>query len=242
MQRHTPAPSPPSLAQRYALVRQRIDTACQRAQRDPASVRLLAVSKGQPHSAVQQLFELGQCCFGESYLQEALEKRQRFDSPAIEWHYIGHIQSNKSADIAHHFDWVHSVDRFKIAQRLSVQRPPEMAPLNICLQINVDEEATKHGVRVDDALALARRISELPNLQLRGLMALPKPTTDFEQQRHAFARLRQLAETLQCAGLALDTLSMGMSDDLEAAIAENSHIVRVGSALFGPRGSKVASQ
>jgi len=220
---------------RYTEITQGIEAACLRYQRNPNELCLLAVSKGHDHCAIEQLYSLGQQQFAESYLNEALEKQSQLTALNIEWHYIGHIQSNKTADIANHFSWVHSVDRLKIAQRLNTQRDDKLAPLNICLQINVNQEDSKGGVSEDEALALAQQIAELPKLQLRGLMALPQRANTFDQQRQAFARLRRLYEQLQAAGLLLDTLSMGMSNDFEAAIAEHSTHLRIGNALFGPR-------
>jgi len=207
--------------------------------RPPLEVKLLAVSKTFPVQAIIEAALWGQVAFGENYLQEALDKIQfvRENQPALalEWHFIGPIQSNKTRAIAENFQWVHSVDREKIALRLSEQRPATLAPLNICLQINISGEASKSGVPPADAVELALRIASLPNLRLRGLMAVPEPSEDVAEQRAAFAALRQIQETLQQRGLALDTLSMGMSSDLDAAIAEGSTMVRIGTAIFGKR-------
>ncbi|NDI86142.1 YggS family pyridoxal phosphate-dependent enzyme [Undibacterium crateris] len=207
--------------------------------RPPLEVKLLAVSKTFPVQAIIEAAQWGQVAFGENYLQEALDKIQfvRENQPelALEWHFIGPIQSNKTRAIAENFHWVHSVDREKIAIRLSEQRPATLPPLNICLQINVSGEASKSGVPPTEAVKLALRIASLPNLRLRGLMAVPEPSEDVAEQRAAFAALRQIQETLQQRGLALDTLSMGMSSDLDAAIAEGSTIVRIGTAIFGKR-------
>jgi pyridoxal phosphate enzyme (YggS family) len=196
---------------------------------------LIAVSKTFPLEAIRAAFAAGQRVFAESYLQEATEKiRQLADLP-IEWHYIGPIQSNKTGPIAREFDWVHSVDRLKIAQRLSDVRPDELPPLQVCLQVNIGGEATKSGVPPDEAPGLVRSIAALPRIRLRGLMTIPPPVPDVASQRAQFRILRELRERLSSAGLELDTLSMGMSDDLEAAIAEGATMVRVGRAIFGNR-------
>jgi pyridoxal phosphate enzyme (YggS family) len=207
--------------------------------RDPASVRLLAVSKTFPAEAVLEAVAAGQRAFGENYLQEALDKiaavAAALPTEQVEWHFIGPIQSNKTRPIAAGFAWVHTVERLKIAQRLSEQRPRGMAPLNVCIQVNISGEASKSGATPEELAGLARQVAALPNLKLRGLMAIPEPETDPVKQRAAFARLRVLAEQLRAEGLELDTLSMGMSADLAAAIAEGATIVRVGSAIFGSR-------
>ncbi len=221
-----------TIANNIAKVATRIREAAQAAGRTPGEVRLLAVSKTQPADAIRQASEAGLHDFGENYLQEALEKQAALSDLPLTWHFIGPIQSNKTKSIAEHFDWVHSVDRLKIAQRLSDQRPESLSPLNICLQVNVSGEASKSGCEPQDVPALAQAISALPRLRLRGLMAIPEPTDDPAEQRAAFARLRQLQQSLD---LGLDTLSMGMSQDLEAAIAEGATWVRVGTALFGAR-------
>ncbi|MCS0708271.1 YggS family pyridoxal phosphate-dependent enzyme [Massilia aurea] len=210
--------------------------ASERARND---VQLLAVSKTFPAQAVLDAMAVGQLAFGENYLQEALDKiasvAQAQPDAAVEWHFIGPIQSNKTRPIAASFAWVHTVERLKIAQRLSEQRPPELGPLNICLQVNISGEASKSGASPEELPALAREVAQLPNLRLRGLMAIPEPTTDVAEQRAAFARVRALFDALRADGLALDTLSMGMSGDLAPAIAEGATIVRVGSAIFGKR-------
>lgn len=220
-------------------VREHISRAATQAGRDSASVQLLAVSKTFGPNAVFDAAAAGQRAFGENYLQEALDKMQAVRSAqpglALEWHFIGPIQSNKTRLIAEHFDWVHSVDRQKIAQRLSDQRPEHLPPLNICLQVNISHEASKSGVLPEDVLPLAQSVAGLPRLRLRGLMAIPEPAADFDAQRKPFGQLRELQETLKRHGLALDTLSMGMSADLDAAIAEGGTIVRVGTAIFGKR-------
>ncbi len=221
-----------TIAKNIAKVRTRIREAAQACGRDPQTVGLLAVSKTKPAAAVREAHACGQRDFGENYLQEALNKQAELSDLPLTWHFIGPIQSNKTRPIAEHFAWVHSVDRLKIAQRLSEQRPTQLPPLNICLQVNVSGEASKSGCTPDELPALATAVAALPNLRLRGLMAIPEPTPDVMAQRAAFARLRSLRDGL---GLSLDTLSMGMSDDLEAAIVEGATCVRVGSALFGAR-------
>lgn len=196
---------------------------------------LLAVSKGMPESAIRRAFSAGQFEFAESYAQEAIAKIGATHDLPIVWHFIGPIQSNKTSAIAENFAWVHSVDRLKIATRLSAARPSSMAPLNICIQINSSGEVSKSGVAPADLIALASEIATLPRLALRGLMAIPAPSNNFEEQRQAFRRVHDHFEALCRAGFALDTLSMGMSDDLEAAIAEGATMIRVGTAIFGPR-------
>lgn len=227
-----------TIAENSATVLERIAAASRTAGRDPATVGLLAVSKTKPAAALREAAAAGLRDFGENYLQEALDKQPALADLPLVWHFIGPIQSNKTRAIASHFDWVHSVDRLKIAQRLAEQRPPERGPLNICLQVNVSGEASKSGCHPDELPALAAAVSQLPNLRLRGLMAIPEATDDPASQRAAFARLRTMSETLN---LNLDTLSMGMSQDLEAAIAEGATWVRVGTALFGARDYGVAS-
>lgn len=221
-----------TLADNLSAISARIASAARAAGRDPASVQLLAVSKTKPASAIREIHAAGVCDFGENYLQEALTKQQALGDLPLIWHFIGPIQSNKTKSIAEHFDWVHSVDRLKIAQRLSEQRPAGLAPLNICLQVNVSGEDSKSGCAPADLPALAKAVAALPNLRLRGLMAIPEPTDDRAAQEAAFATLRQLQEGLD---LGLDTLSMGMSHDLEAAIAQGATWVRIGTALFGAR-------
>lgn len=223
-----------TIASNIAKVATRIREAAQAAARDPDEVRLLAVSKTQPAEAIRQASAAGLGDFGENYLQEALDKQAELADLPLTWHFIGPIQSNKTKAIAEHFDWVHSVDRLKIAQRLSAKRPASLPPLNVCLQVNVSGEASKSGCEPQEVASLAKEIAALPRLRLRGLMAIPEPTEDPAEQRAAFARLRQLQEALD---LRLDTLSMGMSQDLEAAIAEGATWVRIGTALFGARTS-----
>jgi pyridoxal phosphate enzyme (YggS family) len=198
-------------------------------------VTLLVVSKTFGPEAIVQAHAAGQLAFGENYIQEAVEKIQALAHLPLEWHCIGPIQSNKTRLVAQHFDWVHTVDRLKIAQRLNEQRPVELQPLSICIQVNVDGGPTKSGVVPADALELAQAVAAMPRLRLRGLMCIPEPATDFVAACAVFARARALFDQLNRAGLALDTLSMGMSDDLEAAIASGSTMVRVGSAIFGKR-------
>lgn len=223
------------LAHRLATVLERIRTAEQRFQRPPGSVTLLAVSKAHSAAAIAEAAAAGQRHFGENYLQEALEKMEALRDLDLDWHFIGPIQSNKTRKITEAFNWVHSVDRLKIAQRLSEQRPENLPPLNICLQANISQESTKQGLNLNEMTGVAKAVASLPRLRLRGLMAIPAPSTDFAEQRRSCALLRETQETLIRDGLALDTLSMGMSDDLEAAIAEGATIVRIGTAIFGPR-------
>jgi pyridoxal phosphate enzyme (YggS family) len=214
-----------------------IVAAARNAGRNPSDIALLAVSKTFGPDAVLEAYAAGQRAFGENYLQEALEKVAALKdrAPDIEWHFIGPLQSNKTRPVAEHFSWVHSVDRLKIAQRLSEQRPPGLAPLNICLQVNVSGEASKSGCAPHDLPALAHAVAALPNLRLRGLMAIPEPAATEAAQRLPLRALRMLAEQMRGDGLALDTLSMGMSADLAAAVAEGATMVRIGSAIFGER-------
>lgn len=221
--------------QRLAEVDARIAAAVAAAGRDPASVQLLGVSKTFGPEAVAALFDAGLVRFGENYLQEALDKVAALTGRGIEWHFIGPIQSNKTRPIAETFGWVHSVDRLKIAERLSAQRPAGLPPLNVLLEINVSGEASKGGATPAEIPALADAVARLPNLKLRGLMAIPAASSDPAEQRAAFARVRAAFDALNRDGYGLDTLSMGMSGDLEAAIAEGATFVRVGTALFGKR-------
>ena len=223
-------------ATRLHAVQARIRAAEQRFQRLPGSVGLLAVSKTQSVAAITVMAAAGQRCFGENYLQEALDKIIELAALELEWHFIGPIQANKTRGIAERLAWVHSVDRLKITERLNAQRPADLPPLNVCLQVKIDQEITKHGLDEADLATVAEAVATLPRLRLRGLMAIPAPTLDFAAQRRPFAQLRERWERLNADGLQLDTLSMGMSDDLEAAIAEGATLVRVGTALFGPRG------
>ena len=221
-----------TIAENIAKVGARIREAAQASGRDYASIGLLAVSKTKPAAAIRQAHAAGLSDFGENYLQEALEKQLELNDLPLIWHFIGPIQSNKTKPIAEHFAWVHSVDRLKVAERLSAQRPTHLPALNICLQVNVSGEASKSGCTPEALPALAQAVSKLPNLKLRGLMAIPEPTEDPAEQRAAFARLKELQNRLN---LDLDTLSMGMSHDLEAAIGEGATWVRIGTALFGAR-------
>ena len=218
-------------------VRQRIAQAAADASRDASAVTLLAVSKTFPAEDVRAAFDAGQRAFGENYVQEAVAKITELADlrSEIEWHFIGPLQSNKTKVVAENFDWVHSVDRLKIAERLSDQRPDGMPRLNVCLQINVSGEDSKSGVAPDDALALAHQIAALPRLRLRGLMAIPEPAGTLDEQRVPHRRLREIMDTLRADGLELDTLSMGMSADIEAAILEGATMVRIGTAIFGAR-------
>lgn len=221
-----------TIADNLSALANRIESAARAAGREPASVQLLAVSKTKPASAIREIHAAGVRDVGENYLQEALAKQDELRDLPLIWHFIGPIQSNKTKAIAEHFDWVHSVDRLKIAQRLSEQRPAGLPPLNICLQVNVSGEDSKSGCAPADLPALAKAVAALPNLRLRGLMAIPEPTEDRAAQEAAFASLRRLQEGLD---LDCDTLSMGMSHDLEAAIAQGATWVRIGTALFGAR-------
>ena len=225
----------PSIAHNIASVRAQIQAACQAAGRAPDSVQLLAVSKTWGADAVRQAHAAGQTAFGENYIQEAVDKIAALHDLPLQWHCIGPIQSNKTRLVTEHFDWVHSVDRLKIAQRLSEQRPAHLPPLQVCIQVNVDGGETKSGVSPQDLPALAQSVAALPRLQLRGLMTIPDPTETPAQMRAVHARARALFEALRLQGLPLDTLSMGMSADMAAAIAEGSTMVRVGTAIFGQR-------
>ena len=215
--------------------RRRLEMACRQAGRPTDAVTLLAVSKTFPAAAIREAYTAGQRAFGESYLQEALEKIAALQDLAIDWHFIGPIQSNKTRPIAEHFHWVHSVDRLKIAERLAAARPAPLPPLNVCIQVNVSGEASKSGVDPAAALALATQVAALPRLRLRGFMTIPRPTVDPMEEQGQFAALRGIYEEARRAGLAVDTLSMGMSADLEAAILEGATLVRVGTAIFGRR-------
>ncbi|RME35127.1 MAG: YggS family pyridoxal phosphate-dependent enzyme [Gammaproteobacteria bacterium] len=222
-------------AERLQQVRERIRRAALGAGRDPGTIGLVAVGKTRPATALAALAAAGQRRFGENYLQEALEKVEALTAPGLEWHFIGPVQSNKTRPVATRFHWLHSLDRLRIARRLSEQRPPELEPLQVCIQVNISGEATKAGVALAELPALAREVAALPRLRLRGLMALPAPEPDPRRQREPFARLREALEALNREGFDLDTLSMGTSSDLEAAIAEGATLVRIGTALFGPR-------
>ena len=225
----------PSIADNLARVRAQIQAACQAAGRAPDSVRLLAVSKTWGADAVRQACAAGQTAFGENYIQEAVDKISALRDLPLEWHCIGPIQSNKTRLVAEHFDWVHSIDRLKIAQRLSEQRPVQLPPLQVCIQVNVDGSENKSGVSPQELPALAQAVAALPRLRLRGLMTIPEPAENPAQMHAVHAQARALLEALRQQGLALDTLSMGMSADMDAAIAEGSTLVRVGTAIFGQR-------
>ena len=224
-----------TLASALQSVRERIDRAARAAGRDASEIQLLAVSKTWPAPRLREAWQAGQRAFGENYAQEGVQKIGQLTALPIEWHFVGPVQSNKTRALAESFAWVHSVDREKIAARLSAARPPDLPPLDICLQVNVSGEATKGGVAPADACALARAVASLPHLRLRGLMSIPRPERDEAAQRHWFRMLREIKDRIGAEGIALDTLSMGMSDDLEAAVLEGATIVRVGTAIFGPR-------
>jgi pyridoxal phosphate enzyme (YggS family) len=224
-----------SIAENLQVVRGRISSAARAAGRDPAAVRLLAVSKTHAPARIREACAAGQDAFGENYVQEAEAKMAALADLPLEWHLVGPLQSNKTRAAAERFRWVHSVDREKIARRLSEQRPQGLPPLEVLVQVNVSGEAAKSGVAPADASALACAVARLPRLRLRGLMAVPEPTPDAALQRARFRVLRELYESLRREGLELDTLSMGMTDDLEAAIAEGSTLVRIGTAIFGRR-------
>ncbi|MFM0335332.1 YggS family pyridoxal phosphate-dependent enzyme [Paraburkholderia fungorum] len=227
----------PDLIHNLDAVQQRISLAAHVAGRDARSISLLAVSKTFPAEDVRAAHAAGQRAFGENYVQEALTKIETLADlrASIEWHFIGPLQSNKTRPVAENFDWVHSVDRLKIAQRLSEQRPDHLAPLNVCLQVNISGEASKSGLSIPEAVEVAQEIAALPKLKLRGLMAIPEPAGGIDEQRVPHRHLRELFERLCADGLELDTLSMGMSSDLEAAVLEGATIVRVGTAIFGAR-------
>jgi len=227
----------PTITERLQQVWTQIHRAELAAQRTPGSVRLLAVSKTRTVAEIREALVAGQTAFGESYVQEALEKIMALANAPIEWHFIGPIQSNKTAQIAAHFDWVHSVDRLKIAQRLNDQRGNH-GPLNVCIQMNTSGEDSKGGIQASDLPSLAQAIRELPRLRLRGLMTIPAPEPEYAKQRVPFHQLKLYLDDLNRQGMGLDTLSMGMTDDLEAAIAEGATIVRIGTAVFGSRPTK----
>lgn len=216
-------------------VRARIRQAAAAAGRDAEGIDLLAVSKTMPAEAVAEAAAAGQRAFGENYVQEGVDKARQLAGLGLEWHFIGPLQSNKTRPVAETFAWVHSIDRLKLAERLSAQRPAGLPPLNVCVQVNVSGEDTKSGCTEEEAPALCRAVAALPNLRLRGLMAIPAPADGAAAQREPLARLRQLFEQLNREGLALDTLSMGMSHDLEAAVMEGATMVRIGTAIFGER-------
>lgn len=216
-------------------VRKRIELAAESVGRPAGAVKLLAVSKTMPAQAVREAYAAGQLAFGENYIQEAVDKMAALSDLTLEWHCIGPIQSNKTQAVASNFDWVHSIDRLKIAERLSAKRPAHLPPLQVCLQVNIDGGANKSGVAPQDLLALAQAVKKLPHLQLRGLMTIPEPAETDAAMRAVHRQTKELFDSLNAAGLSLDTLSMGMTADLEAAIAEGSNCVRVGTAIFGSR-------
>lgn len=226
-----------SIEQAFAQTHTRIDAALAKAGRPPKSAQLLAVSKTKPAHMIETLAGLGQRAFGENYVSEGIEKIQALASLPLEWHFIGPIQSNKTRAIASAFDWVHSVDRIKLITRLAEQRPTDLPPLNVLIQVNLDGETQKAGCAPEDIEALAEAIDQAPSLCLRGLMAIPAPRTEYADQLAVFERLKHLYDQLKLKHPSVDTLSAGMSDDLEAAIAAGATLVRIGSALFGPRAS-----
>lgn len=229
---------PVTIADKLSRVRQRLADAAAEAGRPAGEITLIAVSKTQAAAAIAEAYAAGQRRFGENYLQEALDKQAELTELAdLEWHFLGPIQSNKTRAVAEHFSWVHSLDRLKIARRLSDQRPPSLGPVNVCIQVNIDSEASKSGVSPDTLPDLAREVDSLPGLSLRGLMAIPAPTDDRARTRASFAALSASLQALRKLGLTgpLDTLSMGMSADLEAAVAEGATCVRIGTDIFGPR-------
>ena len=224
-----------SVSANLVKVRKRIELACEAVGRAPNAVKLLAVSKTMPAQAVRDAFAAGQLAFGENYIQEGVDKIASLVDLPIEWHCIGPIQSNKTKLVAENFAWVHSIDRLKIAERLSAQRPPHLPPLQVCLQVNVDGGSNKSGVAPAELLALAQAVAKLPHLQLRGIMTIPEPTETEAATRAVHHQAKSLFDNLKTAGLAIDILSMGMTGDLEAAVAEGSTCVRVGTAIFGAR-------
>ena len=224
-----------NLLERLQRLRMEIEQAERQFGRQPGSVKLLAVSKSREIADILALAQLGVTDFGENYVQEARGKIEQLSGQSLTWHFIGPIQSNKTRQIAGCFHWVHSVDRIKIASRLNAARPPDMPPLNICIQVNIDAESSKSGVELDDVQQLAEQVLSFTRLKLRGIMGMPAPVDDFDTQRRAFMKLRQLQEQLIDSGFQLDTLSMGTTNDMRAAIAEGATIVRIGTALFGPR-------
>ena len=226
-----------TIENRLQAVKSRIAAACRRGTRDPRDIVLVAVAKGFPAADIRAAHAAGHRDFGENHVQEALAKLAELGGRDLVWHFIGPLQSNKTRPVAERFDWVHSIDRLKIAERLAAQRPAGLPPLQVCVQVNVSGEASKSGVSPEEAPALAHAVAGLPRLRLRGLMTIPEPTSDTALQRQRFETLRSLKERLVREGLALDTLSMGMSDDLEAAIEAGATMVRVGTAIFGPRQS-----
>lgn len=227
--------NPTNIAKNLTQIQQNITHYCQKYHRNPQDVHLLAVSKTKPSEDIRAAFNAGQVRFGENYLQESIEKIHDLADLQIEWHFIGAIQSNKTREIAENFAWVHSVDRLKIAHRLSQQRPESLPPLNICLQINISHENSKSGFNIEDIESAVNEIIKLPNLKLRGLMAIPAKADNLSEQRAIFSQMKTLLATLHAQHTQIDTLSMGMSGDMEAAIAEDSTLLRIGTAIFGER-------
>lgn len=223
------------IALKLQAVRARIAAAAMRCGRSPSSITLLAVSKNVPASYIEDAISAGQRAFGESYVQEGVQKITTLGDSALEWHFIGPLQSNKTRAVSEHYSWVHAIDRVKVAERLNASRPDHLPPLNVCIQVNVSGEDSKSGVAPGEEGRIAEAVAVLPRLRLRGLMTIPEPTPDESSQRERYARLRALSEGLIASGYPLDTLSMGMSGDLESAIAEGATIVRVGTAIFGAR-------
>ena len=223
------------VTENLAIIRDLLHRAALDAGRDPETVRLVAVSKKHPVAAVLEAASAGQRDFGENFVQEGVEKIEQAGRDDLVWHFIGHLQSNKTRDAAKYFDWVHTIDRFKIARRLAEQRPDDLPPQNVCIQVNVDDEASKSGVAPGEALDLAREVATLDRLRLRGFMCIPEATDDVAEQQRAFRTMRELADAARAAGLDIDTLSMGMTADYAAAIAEGATLVRIGTAIFGPR-------
>lgn len=224
-----------AIASNLQAVRARIATAAKAAGRSPETIQLLAVSKTWPLNCILEAAAAGQRSFGENYVQEGVEKIIETAARRLEWHFIGPLQSNKTRLVAERFDWVHSIERLKVAERLSAQRPAYLPPLHVCIQVNVSGESSKSGCAPDETRALCEAVARLPGLRLRGLMAIPEPADDYAAQCRPFRQLREIYERIRAAGLPLDTLSMGMSHDLEAAIAEGATIVRIGAAIFGER-------
>lgn len=228
------------IAENLKKVRSEIASSASNNGRDASEITLLAVSKTRPADDIRIAAQEGQMHFGENYLQESIEKINELKELKLCWHFIGPLQSNKTRSVAENFDWLHTLDRLKIAKRLSEQRPKDLAPLNVCIQVNISHEESKSGCQPEELTTLIQEISELPNICVRGLMAIPKATQDPKEQQSAFAKMKALQLELQAKHPQLDTLSMGMSGDMEAAIAEGSTIVRIGTAIFGPRAPKPA--
>lgn len=226
-----------TIEQNLRLIHQQIETFATGCGRNPQDIQLLAVSKTRPAADIETAYSAGQNAFGENYLQEALEKISQLQHLPLQWHFIGAIQSNKTRPIAEHFDWVHTLSSLKHARRINDQRPAGLPALNCCIQVNISHEASKSGISNEELSELAKQIAAMPRLKLRGLMAIPAPTEDPQQQKNALRQLRLLMEDLNAGGFQLDTLSMGMSDDMQAAIEEGSTLLRIGTAIFGKRQS-----